>query len=246
MTHIFVDPAEVQGDVLHITGSDYNHIRNVLRMKPGEEISVSTGADGREYRFGIEEITDEQILCRLRFVKEANVELPVKVILFQGLPKADKMDLIVQKAVELGVFEIVPVETARAVVKLDEGKKTKRRERWQKIAESAAQQCRRGIVPAVRDVMTFQEALAYAGIETDRGFIPYELQESAGTRELVEQVKPDERIALFIGPEGGFTPEEVKAAQERRILPISLGRRILRTETAAMTFLSWMIYTFEV
>lgn len=246
MTHIFADPAEVQGELLVITGSNYNHIKNVLRMKPGEEISVSTGSDGREYRYGIEEITEREVFCRLRFVKEANVELPVKIVLFQGLPKADKMDLIVQKAVELGVHEIVPVETARSIVKLDEGKKAKRRERWQKIAESAAEQCRRGIVPAVRDVMSWKEALDYAGTQTDRGFIPYELQEGAGTRKLVEQVGAGESVAIFIGPEGGFTPEEVGAAREHDILPISLGRRILRTETAAMTFLSWMIYQFEI
>ena len=110
MLHIFVDPAQMKGDLLYVTGKDVNHIKNVMRLKKGDEISVRTGQDDREYRYGIEEFTDSEVVCRLRFVKEADVELPVKVYIFQGLPKADKMELIIQKAVELGAAEIIPVE----------------------------------------------------------------------------------------------------------------------------------------
>ena len=126
MTHLFVDPADMTGDTLIITGADYNHIKNVLRMRPGDELSVSNGTDSREYRYGIEEIREDGIVCRLRFIKEADVELPVRMTLFQGLPKGEKMEWIVQKCTELGVFSIVPVEMSRCVMKLDEGRKKKK------------------------------------------------------------------------------------------------------------------------
>ncbi|MBQ1404456.1 MAG: 16S rRNA (uracil(1498)-N(3))-methyltransferase, partial [Lachnospiraceae bacterium] len=153
MLHIFVDPAQMKGDLLYVTGKDVNHIKNVMRLKQGDEISVRTGQDDREYRYGIEEFTDSEVVCRLRFVKEADVELPVKVYIFQGLPKADKMELIIQKAVELGAAEIIPVQMRRCVVKLDGAKKGKKTQRWQAIAESAAKQSRRAVVPLVREPM---------------------------------------------------------------------------------------------
>ena len=234
MTHMIVEPSDIHDGVLRIEGKNYNHIKNVLRMKRGEEISVSCG-DGREYRSGIEGFEEETVLCKLRFVKEQDVELPVRVILFQGLPKADKMDLIVQKAVELGVTEIVPVECRRSIVKLDEPKKKKRTERWQAIAEGAAEQSKRSVVPQVRMPMTMEEACAYAEKETTKRFIPYELQEAEGTGELLKAVKPGDAVSVFIGPEGGFEEEEIRAALQKEIRPISLGKRILRTETAAQT-----------
>ena len=136
MLHIFVDPAQMQGELLYVTGRDVNHIKNVLRLKPGDEISVRTGQDEREYRYGIEEFTDSEVVCRLRFVKESDVELPVKVYLFQGLPKSDKMELIVQKAVELGAAEIIPVQMRRSVARLEGAKIAKKTQRWQTIAEA--------------------------------------------------------------------------------------------------------------
>jgi len=162
MHHFFVEPSQIQGNEVRITGNDVKHIKNVLRMRTVEELSVSNGADEKEYSCGIEELGEEEILCRIRFIKEADVELPSKVYLFQGLPKGDKMELIVQKAVELGVYEIIPVAARRAVVKLDEKKAKHKRERWQGIAEAAAKQSRRKIVPAVKPVMTMKEAIAYA------------------------------------------------------------------------------------
>lgn len=247
MLHIFVDPAQMQGDLLRVTGKDVNHIKNVLRLKPGEEISVRTGQDEREYRYGIEEYTDSEVICRLRFVKESDVELPVKVLLFQGLPKSDKMDLIVQKAVELGVAEIIPVEMRRSVVKLDGPKRAKRTQRWQSIAEGAAKQSRRAIVPLVREPMTMEEAVRFACQNTVVRLLPYELQEEDGsTRELMESIHSGNAVSVFIGPEGGFEPEEVEMARQAGILPISLGKRILRTETAALVVLSWLIYRFEI
>lgn len=247
MLHLFADPSDVQDELLTITGPEVNHIRNVMRLKPGEEISVSIGGDGKEYRYGIESYTEDSVLCRLRFVKDKEVELPVKVLLFQGLPKADKMDLIVQKAVELGAAEIIPVSMERCVVKLDAGKAAKKTARWQTIAESAASQSRRSIIPRVLALMSMREAVEYAKEQTEVRVIPYELQEDDGSvKQYLESLKEGQSVSIFIGPEGGFTPAEVELAKEAGIRPISLGRRILRTETAGLAILSWLIYILEI
>lgn len=247
MLHLFADPSDVQDELLTITGPEVNHIRNVMRLKPGEEISVSIGGDGKEYRYGIESYTEDSVLCRLRFVKDKEVELPVKVLLFQGLPKADKMDLIVQKAVELGAAEIIPVSMERCVVKLDAGKAAKKAARWQTIAESAASQSRRSIIPRVLAPMSMKEAVEYAKEQTEVRVIPYELQEDDGSvKQYLESLKEGQSVSIFIGPEGGFAPGEVELAKEAGIRPISLGRRILRTETAGLAILSWLIYILEI
>lgn len=247
MLHLFADPSDVQDELLTITGPEVNHIRNVMRLKPGEEISVSIGGDGKEYRYGIESYTEDSVLCRLRFVKDKDVELPVKVLLFQGLPKADKMDLIVQKAVELGAAEIIPVSMERCVVKLDAGKAAKKTARWQTIAESAASQSRRSIIPRVLAPMSMKEAVEYAKEQTEVRVIPYELQEDDGSvKQYLESLKEGQSVSIFIGPEGGFAPGEVELAKEAGIRPISLGRRILRTETAGLAILSWLIYILEI
>ena len=247
MLHLFADPSDVQDELLTITGPEVNHIRNVMRLKPGEEISVSIGGDGKEYRYGIESYTEDSVLCRLRFVKDKEVELPVKVLLFQGLPKADKMDLIVQKAVELGAAEIIPVSMERCVVKLDAGKAAKKTARWQTIAESAASQSRRSIIPRILAPMSMKEAVEYAKEQTEVRVIPYELQEDDGSvKQYLESLREGQSVSIFIGPEGGFTPAEVELAKEAGIRPISLGRRILRTETAGLAILSWLIYILEI
>ena len=247
MLHLFADPSDVQDELLTITVPEVNHIRNVMRLKPGEEISVSIGGDGKEYRYGIESYTEDSVLCRLRFVKDKEVELPVKVLLFQGLPKADKMDLIVQKAVELGAAEIIPVSMERCVVKLDAGKAAKKTARWQTIAESAASQSRRSIIPRVLAPMSMKEAVEYAKEQTEVRVIPYELQEDDGSvKQYLESLKEGQFVSIFIGPEGGFAPGEVELAKEAGIRPISLGRRILRTETAGLAILSWLIYILEI
>lgn len=245
MYRFFVEPWQIQDKKVIITGSDVNHIKNVLRLKNGEEIAVSNGIDGKEYRCGIEAYTDAEVLCTLRFIKEDGVELPSKVYLFQGLPKADKMELIVQKAVELGACEVIPVATKRSVVKLDEKKAVAKVGRWQTIAEAAAKQSRRSVVPAVHRVVDMKEAVEYAK-GMDVKLIPYEFaQNMEHTRKLIGEVKPGQSIAVFIGPEGGFEESEVQAATEAGAEPMTLGRRILRTETAGLTVLSWLMYQLE-
>ncbi len=245
MYQFFVQPSQIQDKKVIITGSDVNHIRNVLRMKPGEEIAVSNGIDGREYRCGIEEFVEDTVVCTLRFIKEDGVELPSRIYLFQALPKADKMELIVQKAVELGVYEIIPVAAKRCVVKLDEKKAANKVNRWQGIAEAAAKQSKRGVIPEVHMPVSFQEAVDLAG-SMDVRLTPYELAEDmTHTRALIEAIKPGQSIAVFIGPEGGFEESEIQTALSAGIEPLTLGKRILRTETAGFTVLSWLMYHLE-
>lgn len=245
MYQFFVEPDQIQGNTVIITGSDVNHIRNVLRMKPGEEIAVSNGTDGKEYRCGIETLEEDRIVCTLRFIKEDGLELPARIYLFQGLPKADKMEWIIQKAVELGVHEVIPVASRRAVVKLDAKKAAQKRARWQGIAEAAAKQSKRRVIPQVGEVMSFDAAVKRAA-GMDVKIIPYELSEGmAKTKEVIGSIRPGQDIAVFIGPEGGFEESEIRLATDAGIVPVTLGKRILRTETAGLTVLSWMMYQLE-
>jgi 16S rRNA (uracil1498-N3)-methyltransferase len=245
MYQFFVDPSQIQGTRVVITGSDVNHIKNVLRMKIGEELSVSNGIDQKEYRCGIEEFQEDQVLCTLRFVKEDGLELPSRLYLFQGLPKADKMELVIQKAVELGVYEVIPVACKRCVMKLDPKKEKSKLQRWQGISEAAAKQSKRRVIPQIHEVLNMEQAIDYAK-EMDVKLFPYELAEGMQrTRELISTVKAGQSVAIFIGPEGGFEETEVEKAQAAGFAPITLGRRILRTETAGFTVLAWLMYQLE-
>ena len=247
MYHFFVEPARINlnDNSVIIKGSDVNHILNVLRMKIGEELNISNGEDGKEYRCAIDSFEEDRIICKLRFVKEDNIELPSRVYLFQALPKADKMELIIQKAVELGVYRIIPVAAKRCVVKLDEKKAASRIARWQGIAEAAAKQSRRAVIPEVSNVLSFSQAVKLAA-DMDIKLIPYELAKGLeNTRKIIDEIMPKQDIALFIGPEGGFEEAEIQIAEDSGIIPITLGKRILRTETAGMTVLSWIMYRLE-
>ena len=244
MHHFFVTPEQVQQSEIIIQGSDVNHMKNVLRMKVGEKLEISDG-NSKIYICEIDSFEPE--LIRLQIVEkvEADTELPSKIYLFQGLPKSDKMELIIQKAVELGVYEIIPVATKRAVVKLDQKKAKKKVERWNLVAEGGAKQSGRNLIPKVTEVMTFREALERAN-ELDVPLIPYELAEGMeDTRKVIESIEPGQSIGIFIEPEGGFEKEEVEAAMEMGTKPITLGKRILRTETAGLTCLSILMYHLE-
>ena len=244
MYRFFVNPDNIQGKKVIIDGSDVNHIKNVLRMQPGEEINVSNGVDGKEYRCAIEEI-GEEIICSLRFIKEDGVELSSKIYLFQGLPKSDKMELIIQKAVELGVYEVIPVAMSRSVVKLDEKRAAGKVARWQEIARAAAKQSKRAIVPNVHDILSYKQAIEYAS-QLDVRMIPYEMAEGMShTKDIIGRIQPGQSIGFIIGPEGGIDDKELEAAKEAGFEEITLGKRILRTETAGMTVLSILMYTME-
>lgn len=247
MYQFFVRPEQIDIDAkrVTITGSDVNHMVHVLRLKPGEEFAVSNGEDGREYRCSLLTHDGEEAVCELRFIKEADTELPARVYLFQALPKADKMELIIQKSVELGVHEIIPVAASRCVVKLDAKKEASKRTRWNAISEAAAKQSKRRMIPKVSETLSFLQAVKRAAA-MDIRLIPYELAEGmAKTKELIGAVRPGQDIAVFIGPEGGFTPQEIEQAQDSGITPVTLGKRILRTETAGLTVLSWLLYHLE-
>lgn len=244
MHHFFVTPEQVKEDKIIITGSDVNHIKNVLRMKNGEEVQISDG-NNKKYLCEIVSMTGEEVHAVVKEELVADTELPSNIYLFQGLPKSDKMELIVQKAVELGVFEIIPVATKRAVVKLDDKKAVKKVERWNGIAESAAKQSGRNIVPKVNSVMSYEEAIQYAR-ELDVILIPYELAEDMNqTKQVIEGILPGQSVGIFIGPEGGFDASEVEYAITQGAEAITLGKRILRTETAGLTTLSILMYHLE-
>ena len=244
MHHFFADPTQVAEDTIFITGPDVNHMKHVLRMKPGEEVLISDGT-GRDYTCEVEAFEPDRAVVRIHSVCDSRMELPAEIWLFQGLPKADKMELIIQKAVELGAFSVIPVETKRCVVKLDAKKAAKKVARWQQIAESAAKQSKRMLIPEIHEVMTYKEALAFAG-HLDVKLIPYELAKGMKeTREILNELRPGQSIGIFIGPEGGFEEEEVSKALEAGAHAITLGRRILRTETAGLAILSVLMFQLE-
>lgn len=244
MQHFFVTPGQVKKPYIYLEGSDVNHMKNVLRMKTGEQLGVSDG-DNHRYICQVERFEDETAVVRIVREEENDTELDTKFYLFQGLPKGDKMELIIQKAVELGVYEVIPVATKRSVVKLDAKKAAKKVSRWNEIARSAAKQAGRGIVPQVREVMDYKEALVYAK-ELHTVLLPYELAEGMqGTKDIISRLQSGQSVGIFIGPEGGFEIGEVEAAKEIGAKEITLGKRILRTETAGLAVLAILMYHLE-
>ena len=244
MKRFFVNSDQIEENQIHITGSDVNHIRQVLRMREGDELWVSDG-EKKEYHCTVSKLEQDEVLLEILYAQEPDYELPSKIYLFQGLPKGDKMELIIQKAVELGVHEIIPVQMARWVVKLDSRKAEKKRERWQEIARNAAKQSRRLMVPTIHPVLTFSEAIQY-GSSLDVKLLPFELAKGMEeTRQVIQKIQPGQSIGILIGPEGGFAPEEAEKAMKAGMHPITLGHRILRTETAGMTILSVLMFQLE-
>lgn len=244
MHRFFVEPSQIQDMKIYVEGPDVNHIKNVLRMKPGEQVMVSDG-EGNQYLCALESMEAKLAWFRIVDTWRENRELSSKIYLFQGLPKSDKMELIIQKATELGAYEMIPVVTGRTVVKLDEKKAEKKWSRWNAIAEAAAKQSGRGRIPQVHEVMTFSEALEYAkGLDVI--LIPYEKAEGMeATRRAIGKIRPGQSVGIFIGPEGGFEEAEVRQAVSVKAEPVTLGRRILRTETAGFVVLSMLLYHLE-
>jgi len=245
MNQFFVEPSQISENHITILSTDVNHIKNVLRMKIGQTVAISNGID-REYICKIAQIERDSVNLLIITETDNVCELPSKIYLFQGLPKNDKMELIIQKAVELGVYEIIPVATKRAVVKLDTNKGQSKRKRWQGISESAAKQSKRIVIPRITQVMTFKEALGYSG-QLDIKLLPYENREGMiSTKQAIQDIKAGESIGVFIGPEGGFEVNEIEMASTLGWAPISLGSRILRTETAGLAALSILMYQLEI
>lgn len=244
MHHFFAPGGDGGSGELWIRGQDVRHIVKVLRMGIGDQLIASDGRD-RDYLCEIAETGPDFV--RLRVIRDGlkSAEPTRRVTLFQGLPKADKMDYIIEKAVELGVSEVVPVEMERCVMRLEEGKKEKRRERWQLKAESASKQSGRSIVPAVGAVSSFAAALKQAGT-LDHIIVPYESAENMEyTRQTLASVKEGESAGIFIGPEGGFSPAEIEQLKAAGAAVITLGPRILRTETAGPAVLAMVTLLWE-
>lgn len=244
MFHFFVSPENIFEKHVEIVGSDVNHIKNVLRMKVGEKFVANDG-NGGSYCCAVSEFYEDRIVAEIEEGQLMSNELPVKLVLFQGLPKADKMELIIQKGVELGVSEIYPVEMTRCVVKLDDKKKKSKTSRWQSISESAAKQSGRTVIPEIHEPVPFADALKIAK-SFDLLLVPYECADSMATlRDRLSQVKSGMTIGIFIGPEGGYEEKEIEKAKAAGGEIVSLGKRILRTETASIAALAICMFNIE-
>lgn len=250
MYHFFTETELFTESEVTIVGSDVNHIKNVLRMKPGEKVLISDGK-GINFFCELTEIGSDAVKAAILPEKVEDTELPVEVVLYQGLPKGDKMEFIIQKCVELGVSRVVPVDMARCVMKLDAKKEGNKIKRWYGVSESAAKQSKRMIVPEISSVMKYKEALEEAK-QADLAIVPYEAAETLDgvtgmelTRRLIGSLKPGQTCAVFIGPEGGFAESEIALALEHGLQPVTLGKRILRTETAGMFVLSAIGFALE-
>ncbi|MBR4015633.1 MAG: 16S rRNA (uracil(1498)-N(3))-methyltransferase [Anaerotignum sp.] len=241
MPKFFINREDISRGQVLISGEDEKHIKTVLRAREGEEITLCDGM-GMDYQCRILSL-ERGVLAEIISEMPCETEPKTKITLYQGLPKADKMEWIIQKCVELGVDRIVAVSTERAIVKLDK-KEGKKLERWQKIAEAAAKQSGRGKIPEIcQRVLKFSEAVTEAA-ELDGALIPYEKEQERGLRQFVTGFS-GESVGIFIGPEGGFSEEEIALAEESGVLPVTLGKRILRTETAGMVTTALLLYELE-
>ncbi|MBR3803931.1 MAG: 16S rRNA (uracil(1498)-N(3))-methyltransferase [Clostridia bacterium] len=244
MYNFFVDENAKTLDGYLITGKDYNHIKNVLRMKTGEDLLVTFG--GKSDLCCVCDFTQSEVVVKIIKPDYQSTELPVEITLFQGIAKGEKMELIIQKAVELGVSEIVPTEMKRCIAKIEKNKAKQKTERFNLISESASKQSKRNVIPKVLEPMSYDSALSY--LESfDLVIIPYECAEGmTATTQTLDEIKRGMKIGVIIGSEGGFDDGEIeKAKQLKNAKIISLGKRILRTETASITALSLIMLKAE-
>ena len=235
-------PNQISDGAILLSGEEKHHIVNVLRLKPNERIKVFDG-NGNEYLALLQNFDKHTIVSE---ILEHRYILPTKpaVILFQGLPKFDKFDQIVQKTTELGVAEIVPVSCQRSIPKLKSDASAKRVSRWQRIANEASKQCGRAYLPKVREITEFSKC--FTKLDFDLSLILWEEERKLGLKSILTQNLNAERVGLFVGPEGGFSPKEVDIAISAGAIPVSLGSNILRTETAAIVGVAIILYELGV
>ncbi len=248
MPKFFVNQDQIQDDKIIITGQDVKHIKKVLRAKIGEVLEICNIVSNENYLCNITKIENEEIECTIKQNLETEAESNIQVTIFQGLPKADKMEYIIQKSVEIGGYDITPVEMKRCVVKLDEKDKVKRVIRWQKISEVAAKQCGRDIIPKINNIINIKK-LCELIKNYDIVLLAYEKEKENTLKEQLKNIKEMNenkiKIGIVIGPEGGIEEQEVKSLQENGVKVITLGKRILRTETVALNVLSIIMYELE-
>ena len=249
MPRFFIKTNQISDNQINIIGEDVKHIKNVLRKQIGDNIEICDQETGHTYQCEIAEIKQELIINNIIREEIENADSRIRVDIYQGLPKADKMELIIQKSVELGVNSIIPVEMKRCIVKLDSKSENKKIERWQKIAESAAKQSGRNIIPQIHKVTKIKDIVEL--IETyDAVIVCYENERDNHIKKellkIKEQNKTEIKIAIIIGPEGGLEEQEVKYLEQNGAKVVTLGNRILRTETVALNLLSIIIYELEI
>lgn len=254
MPKFFVKNEQIKENEITINGEDVNHIKKVLRAKIGDELQICNSQNGENFLCDIQSLDNEKINCIIKQKLEISTESNIKVTIFQGLPKADKMEYIIQKSVELGVTDITPVEMKRCVVKFDEKDKVKKQARWQKISEVAAKQCGRDIIPEINSLINIKN-LCNLIEKYDIVLVAYENEKETTLKEQLLKIKTDTinnkkqdeqvKIGIVIGPEGGLEPQDVELLKQNGAKVITLGKRILRTETVALNVLSIIMYELE-
>ena len=245
MPRFFVKTNQIQGNCIEIIGKDVNHIKNALRTKIGDKIEICDEETEKSYISQIEKIEENKILTKIIQELEKN-ESKIKIDIYQGLPKSEKMELIIQKSVELGANSIIPVSMKRCVVKLSGKDEIKKIERWQKISESASKQCGRTYIPQIKEIIKINQI---ASNEYDSTIVCYENEEQNTLKQEIvkikEQNKKDIKIAVVIGPEGGIDENDIEELKKKNAKIVTLGKRILRTETVALNTLSILMYELE-
>ena len=245
MPKFFVKNNQIENDKIIITGEDVNHIKNVLRLSIDDDLQICDLDTAINYTCGITKIDNDKIECNIFNKIDSEAESNIHINIFQGIPKSDKMELIIQKCVELGVNEITPVEMKRCVAKIEDKAKIKKIERWQKISEVAAKQCGRDRIPKINNVINIKN-ICNLSSEYDIVLLAYENEEINTLKNelltLRNETNKSLKIGIIIGPEGGLDKEEVEVLKENGIKSITLGKRILRTETVAFVLTSIIMY----
>lgn len=247
MSRFFVSNEQIDDDKIFIIGNDVNHIKNVLRMKNGDLLEVCNKENNKNYECEILNINNDKIELKILSMNMTNEE-KIKITIMQGIPKFDKMELIIQKSVELGVNEIIPLEMEHCVVKLKESDRLKKIERWKKISEVAAKQCMQNYIPEIRNVENIKN-ICKMKKDYDEIIVAYEKEDEVTLKSQINKIKTNgkdvNRIAIIIGPEGGISNQEISLLKEAGVISVTLGKRILRTETVALNMLSIFKYEFE-
>lgn len=243
MQRYFLDADAFSGDQVRFSGDELHHISRVMRYTAGDRVIACNGV-GQALIVEFTQVNKDEATARVVEELTENRELPVEITLAQGLAKGEKMDMIVQKATEMGATRIIPFTSSRTIVKLNDKKESNRIVRWQKIAKEAAEQAHRNLVPEISEVITYKELLK-VGQDYDLALIAYEQEQQQKLSDHLNNHSTGSKILVVIGPEGGFSEEEVSQAVNNGINSVSLGKRILRTETAGISGLAIIGYHFE-
>jgi len=244
MPKFFVSNDQIKEETIEIISDDVNHIANVLRFSKEDEITITDKDNNISYNSKIEEIMKEKIICKILNTIEDTTESNIHITIFQGLPKSEKMEYIIQKTTELGVKEIIPVAMKRCIVKIEKKDEKKKIERWQKISEVAAKQSERDIIPKIHNIQNIQDIISKVK-EFDLFIVAYENEEQTTLKKVLKEHFKAKKIAVLIGPEGGLEEKEVESLKENGAFVITLGKRILRTETAPITLISNIMYELD-